>query len=265
VRGNKSVRIAVIFVALAALVSPALAGAPYAPPNLKLAKPLEPPADLRADATALLKAVQAEDFEAVGRWIAPKVTVVSGALEMGLPRTVETIGGWKDGRSALAELGYHTGGDWDAPPDVDLASFVASFELDFIEGSLTDGRPWGTDPLIEGAICTYGFNDYSSAEVQKVADQLNIASSSFVMVTEGAAAFDKPGGKKVSTLSADRLYAMDYDTPSPQDWMAIHLPQGGVGFTAVPEQGLEKPYGTGLCFKKTAKGWQMMAQVSTGL
>lgn len=252
-------------VALAMLAGPALAGEPYTAPALQPARTLEPPADLRADATALLQAVQTENLDAIGRWIAPQVTIVSAGLDMGLPRHVETAGPWPNGRAALAALGQDTGGDWDLPPDADIGEFLSAMELDFIEGSLTDGQPWGTDPLLEGTICTYGFHDFSPAEVQKVADQLGIASSSFVMVDDGAAVRDKPGGKQIGTLSAGRLYAMDYDTDSPADWMALHLPQGGVGFIAVGEEGLSKPYASGLCFRKGKPGWQVVGQASTGL
>ena len=260
-----SLRIPVLAAVLAAFVGPALAGQPYVAPQLRPAQTGEPPADLRADAIALLRAVQAGDLDAVGSFIAPEVTVVSGALDMALPRHVERVDMRPGGRSAVAALGNHTGGDWDLPPDVDIGSFLADMELDFIEGALTDGQPWGSDPLLPGTICTYGFHDFDPAEVQRVAAGLGVDGASFVLVDEGTPALAEPGGRTVGTLSADRLYAMDYDTDAPTVWMALHLPQGGVGFIAVNEVGLQKPYADGLCFKKSGGRWKVVGQASTGV
>ena len=86
--------------ALAAFAAPALAGDAYLAPKLTPAETLEPPADLRADAVALLKAVQAGDLDAVGSFIAPKVTVVSAALDLGLPRHAEVMASGANPRAA---------------------------------------------------------------------------------------------------------------------------------------------------------------------
>ncbi len=250
---------------LAALIGSAVAGEPYTPPKLQPAETLEPPADLRNDAIALLKAVQAGNLDTVGSFIAPKVTVISGALDMSLPRRAEVTDSGPIAKGAVAGLGNHTGGDWDIPPNADIGKFLADMELDFIEGSLTDGQPWGTDPLLPGTVCTYGVEQYDPAAVKKVAAKLGVDPASFVMVPDGAPVLDKPKGKPVATLAANALYPLDNDTDTDGDWVALHLPQGGVGFVAVGEDGLEKPYADGLCFKKTGGKWKIVGQSSTGL
>lgn len=258
-------RMLVLAAVLAAFAVPALAGGPYTAPKLKPAETLEPPADLRADAIALLKAVRAGDLDAVGGFIAPRVTVVSAALDMALPRHVEVIDSAPGGRSAVAGLGQHTGGDWDFPPDVDIGAFLSDMELDFIEGALTDGQPWGTDPLLPGTICTYGFHDFDPAEVKRAAGALHIDGANFVMVAAGTPVLDRPGGRAVGTLSADRLYAMDYDTEVPTDWVALHLPEGGLGFVSAGEDGLQRPLVAGICFRKSGGTWKLVGQANTGV
>jgi len=250
---------------LAVLAGPAAAGEAYVAPKLQAAQTLEPPADLRADAIALLKAVQAGDIDAVGGFIAPKVTVVSGAIDMGLPRRSETMDAAAGGRSAVAGLGNHTGGDWDIPPGADITKFLADMELDFIEGALTDGQPWGTDPMLPGTVCTYGVEQFDPAAIKRVAERLGVDGAGFVMLADDTPVLDKPKGKPVGTLGGNALYAMDYDTDTDGDWVALHLPQGGIGFLAVGEDGLQTPYADGLCFKKTGGKWKVVGQSSTGL
>lgn len=250
---------------LAALAGPAWAGEAYTAPKLQPAQTLEPPADLRADAIALLKAVQAGDLDAVGGFIAPKVTVISGWLDLSLPRRTKVEESGPNPRGAVAGLGNHTGGDWDIPPDANVGEFLADMELDFIEGSLTDGQPWGLDPLLPGTVCTYGYEQYDPAAVKQVAAKLGIDAASFVMVADGTPVLDKPKGRKLGTLSAAALYAMDSDSDPGEGWVALHLPPGGIGYVAVGEDGLDKPYADGLCFKKTGGKWKIVGQASTGL
>lgn len=263
--GELTLRSAIALAVLAALIGPALAGGPYAPPEVRPAETLEPPADLRAEAIALLQAVRAGDVEAVGGFIAPKVTIVSGAIDMGYPRSVKVEDSGTNPRGAVAGLGNHTGGDWDLPPDVDIGKFLADMELDFIEGALTDGQPWGLDPKLPGTICTYAYHDFDAAQVKRAAETLGADGAGFVMVDEGTPVFAKPKGKQVATLSAGALYALDYDTDAPEGWIGLHLPEGGVGFVAVGEDGLAKPYGDGICFKKSGGKWKIVGQSSTGL
>jgi hypothetical protein len=259
------VRVFSIAATLAALALPAFAGAPYTLPALKPANIVQPPAALRADATKLLKAVRADDLEAAGRWIGDRVTVISGTLDMGSPRTKEVLGPWQSGSSALTELGQRTGGDWDLPPNVDIGAFLSDMELDFIEGALTDGQPWGTDPMLPGTICTYGYHVFDPVAVERAAAAIGIADADFVMVPGGTELRDKPDGRGLGALAGDALYGLDYDTDAPSGWMGLHLPQGGVGFIAVGEDGLSKPYASGLCFAESAEGWQVVGQASTGL
>lgn len=263
--GDGHLRIVLLAVALAALAGPAAAGDAYTAPKLQPAKTLEPPPDLRADAIALLKSVQAGDLDAVASFIAPRVTVISGTLDLGLPRHSEALDSGPNPRGAVAGLGNHTGGDWDVPADADIGKFLADMELDFIEGSLTDGQPWGVDPLLPGAVCTYGYEQYDPAAVKKVAARLGIDASAFVMVADGTPALDGPRGRQVATLPGDALYAMDHDSDPGEGWVALHLPQGGIGFVAVGEDGLQKPYADGLCFKKSGGRWKIVGQSSTGL
>lgn len=263
--GGLGLRSAIVAVVLAVLVAPAMAGEPYTPPKLTPAETLEPPADLRQDAITLLQAVRAGDLDAVGGFIAPKVTVVFGAIDMSYPRGAKTVETAPGGRSAVAALGTHTGGDWDLPPDVDIGEFLSDMELDYIEGALTDGQPWGLDPKLPGTICTYGYHDFRSADVKKAATTLGIDGGGFVMVDEGTPVLDKPKGKPIASLSANLLYALDYDTDTPTDWMALHLPEGGIGFVAVDEDGFDKPYAAGICFKKSGGKWKIVGQASTGL
>jgi hypothetical protein len=265
VLGESFVRVVLLAALMAALIGPAVAGPAYSPPALKPAATLEPPADLRAQAIKLLKAVRAGDVEAVGKFIAPAVTVVSGALDLGFPRRSELLPSGPKASGAVAGLGNHTGGDWDIPPDVDVGKFLADMELDFIEGALTDGQPWGTDPLVPGAICTYGYEQFDAGAVKKLAAKLRIDGSDFVMVPDGAAVLDAPKGRQVGTLAANALYAMDSDADTDGDWVALHLPLGGVGFIAVGEDGLQKPYADGICFEKKGSMWLITGQSSTGL
>lgn len=258
-------RIAILAAAMAVFAAPAWAGQPYAAPAVQPAETREPPAELRTQAIALLRAVQANDVEAVGRFMAPNVTVVSGTLDLSLPRHAETLGPWPNGKAAVAALGQNTGGDWDLPPNADIGEFLADMELDFIEGALTDGQPWGTDPLLPGTICTYGYDVFDPAAVKRAAGQLGIDASDFVMVGDGAPVLDKPKGKQLGTLLAGKLYALDSDTDTTAEWAALHLPEGGVGFIAVGEDGLNKPYGDGICFAKVAGKWKVAGQASTGL
>lgn len=263
--GGARLRVVMMAVVVAALAGPSLAGQAYDPPAVRPAETLEPPADLRADAIALLRAVRVGDLDTVGSFIAPKVTVVSGAIDMSYARHVEVVDASRGGRAAVAGLGTHTGGDWDLPPDVDVTAFLADMELDFIEGALTDGQPWGLDPKLPGTICTYGYQDFDPGDVKQAAASLGVDGASFVLVDDATPVLDKPHGRTLVTLSAGRLYALDYDTDAPTDWIALHLPQGGVGFIAVGEEGLQKPYAAGICFKKTGGKWKIFGQASTGL
>ena len=114
-------------------------------------------------------------------------------------------------------------------------------------------------------MCTYGYHQFEPAEVKRVAQGLGVDAASFVMVEEGATVHDRPGGRATGTLTAGRLYAMDYDTDAPSEWMAIHRPEGGIGFIAVGEEGLAKPYAAGVCFSKSGGRWRLVGQASTGL
>ena len=130
----------------------AIAGPAYAPPKVGAAKTVEAPEALRSAATELLKAVSAKDIDGVGKWLAPKILVVSGALDLSIPRGTKLEGPWKGSAAQVADLGNSTGGDWDIPQGADIGEFLTGMELSFISQSLTDGQPWGTDAAVKGAI-----------------------------------------------------------------------------------------------------------------
>lgn len=255
-------------VAFVLIAGPALAGPAYTPPKVSPAKLVEAPEDLRAHATELLKAVTAKDVAAMERWLAPRITTISGAIDLAYPRVKTLEKARENIAGQVAQLGQNTGGDWDIPPDVDIGVFLTDMELTFISQSLTDGQAWGTDPMLKGAICTYAVGSYDPAEVKRVAKKLGIEGSSFVAVRKETEVLDaaKAGAKSIGQLQPGALYGMDYDTDTPTGWMAVHLPGGGIGFTASLGDDFDKPYASGLCFKQQKSGdWQVVAQAATGL
>jgi hypothetical protein len=245
----------------------ALAGPAYTPPKVGAAKTVEASDDLRAAATELLKAVAAKDVEDIGRWLAPKLTVVNGAIDLAYPRNSKLEGPWESAASQVADLGNSTGGDWDVPVGVDVEKFLTGMELSFISQSLTDGQPWGTNAAVKGATCTYAVGSYDPAAVKRAAKKLGIEGSSFVAVKLEIELLDVvKGGKAVGTLAPGLLYGIDYDSETPSGWTAFHLANGGIGFAKVDGDDLDRPYASGLCFKKQASGeWAVVAQAATGL
>ncbi len=236
---------------------------------------MEAPADLRAQAGELLKAVRAKDTVAAERFVARMVRTISHSLEIASePHVGSETAGDKPG-ARLVMLGSHTGGDWDVPQTadgkpVDIGAFLTGMEFDFIEQSLTDGRPWGADPAAKGAICTYTAPSVDRPAVRRAAKRLGVESSVFREPAETLTLLAEPrdGADAVATLSPGRLYAIDYDAGEPSGWSAIHLPKGGTGFVKVGADGpsrLRDPYVSGLCFAATDGVWQIVAQTSTGL
>ena len=254
-----------MLVTLAAL--PATAGEPYTPPALQPPQLVEPPARLIEDATALLRAAEARDPGAAAPFIGANVSVLSGALDMHIPRSVEALGPWIDANAALSELGQHTGGNWYVPEGASLEDVLIDMSLEFWEWSLTDGRPWGRDPLAGEAICTYAMDVFDPAEVARVSEALDINSSAFILVDEATPLLDvAETGTQIATAVPGKLYALDYDTDAPRMWMAVHLPEGGVGFIRFGDEGMGKPYASGICFAEDADGrWQVVAQANTSL
>ena len=256
-------------VILAALAVPALAGEPYSPIPLQPAETVTPPAELIEAATRLLAAANAGDIEAVGTGIAPTVTAVDGALELDIRRHREVIGPAGSTVELLVELARYIGGDYERPADGgDATPFAIEAELRYIAAALTDGRPWGTDPMLEGAICSYGYRSFDQQAVRSLASELDVMGSGFVYVDAPHPLRAEPdaGSTTVGTLQPDLLYALDYRTRAPGRWMAIHLPEGGSGFVNFDDVNLEKPYAAGICFSQDGAGnWLMSGQVSTSL
>lgn len=253
---------------LLASMGQATAGVAYVAPAVAAADTVTAPDDLREDATALLTAVREKDVDGVAKWFAPKVMTISAGLELARPRTKENLGPFKTAASLVAQLAQNTGGDWDVPPDVDVAAFLTKMELDFIEQSLTDGQAWGRDPMVKDAICTYAFETYDLKAVGRAATALGIESSGFRSVLKEQVLRDAPkaNGKALATFTPGQLYALDYDTDTPTGWTAFHLPEGGVGFAKVGGDDLGVPYVSGLCFRQDKAGdWVVVAQAATGL
>lgn len=250
-----------------ALSTAALAGPAYVPPKLSSAKVVEAPEDLRTAATELLKAVAAKDADGIGKWLAPTIAIVTGTLDLSIPRGTKLAGPWESAASQVAELGNSTGGDWDLPPKVDIGAFLTKMELDFIGQSLTDGQPWGIDAAVEGAICTYALGIVDPAAVQRAAKALDTSGDNFVGVKREIELFDAmDGGTSVGKAVPGLLYATDYDAETSAEWTAFHLPTGGIGFGKVSGEEFERPYASGLCFKQQASGqWAVVAQASTGI
>ncbi|WP_055048309.1 hypothetical protein [Devosia sp. A16] len=260
-------RAAVTVIASIAFCGTTLAGPAYTPPRLAAARTMEAPGDLRAAATELLAAASAGDVNGIGKWLASTISVVSGNLDLSLPRAVTLAGPWESAKSQVAELGNSTGGDWDLPPKVDIGAFLTRMELDFISQSLTDGQSWGTDPAIDGAICTYALGTVDPAEVKRAARALKTSGDNFVGVTREIELFDAmENGKPVGELVPGLLYATDYDAETAVGWTAFHLPSGGIGFGKVGGDEFERPYASGLCFSRQPSGqWAVVAQASTGI
>lgn len=253
---------------LLASIGQASAGVAYAPPALAPADTVTAPDDLREDATALLTAVRNKDADGVAKWFAPKVMTISAGLELARPRSKDNLGPFKTAASLVAQLAQNTGGDWDVPPDVDVAAFLTKMELDFIEQSLTDGQSWGRDPMVKDAICTYAFESYDQKAVGRAATALGIESSAFRSVLKEQVLRDAPksSGKAIATFTPGQLYALDYDTDTSTGWTAFHLPEGGVGFAKMTGDDMGVPYVSGLCFRQnTAGDWVAVAQAATGL
>ena len=260
-------RAVLTIVASIALSTTALAGPAYVPPKLGPAKTVEAPDDLRAAASELLKAAAAKDIEGIGKRLAPKLSIVTGALDLSVPRTTRLEGPWDSASAQVAELGNSTGGDWDLPQNVDIGAFLTGMELDFIGQSLTDGQPWGTDAAVQGAICTYALGRVDPVAVKRAARALDTSGDNFVGVKREIELFDAmEGGKSVGKVVPGLLYATDYDAETAVGWTAFHLPGGGVGFGKVSGDDFDRPYASGLCFKQQASGeWAVVAQASTGI
>ncbi len=256
---------ACLFTALA--LAPAAAGEPYTPPTLLPAELVEPSDRLIEDATALLRAAQSREPGAAAPFIGETVTVISGALDMHIPRSVETLGPWIDANAALAELGRNTGGDWYVPEGMSEEDALIDTALQYWEASLTYVDGWARDPLAGDAVCSYALEVFDPAEVAAVAEQLGINSSAFIKVaaeTEVYAAVESE--TVVATLGPGALYALDYDTEARGQWIALHLPEGGTGFIPYGDEGLDKPYAAGICLSRNPDGrWQVTAQSNTSL
>lgn len=244
-------------------------GEPYAPLPLAPPEAVVPPADLIEAATALLVASRNDDRAAIAARLAPQLTLIDGALELGLPRRTETIGPFKRVDEALVALADNIGGTYEQPFDgSDVTPFAVAAELDFIISAITDGQAWGRDPLLDGAICTYAFRVFDRGAVAALGEQLDIQTSSFFFVEAPTAVLSKPRSDAAvaATLEPDLLYALDYDTDAPGSWIAVHLPEGGSGFLDFETTVISKPYASGICFTRDASGsWKMSAQTATNL
>lgn len=262
-------RLLLLSLAAIALAIPAGAIEPYAPLPLAPPQVVTPPDDLLADAAALLAAVKASDTEAVGRFLAPRIRVVDGALDLHVRRFTELLGPHETTSAMLSDLANYIGGDVEPPPPGGdpLPNRLRS-EFRYIEASLEYAGPWGIDPMVEDAICTYAYRSYDVQAIKALSEATGVASSSFVYVDKPYELHLEPNaasGPK-ATMATDLLYALDYDSPSPGRWIGVYLPDGSSGFASFDAVELQKPYAVGICFAKGEAGhWQIVAQVSTSL
>jgi hypothetical protein len=244
-----------------------VAGEPYAPPPLAPAEAVVPPADLIEAASALLGASRSDDRAAIAARLAPRLTLVDGALELGLPRRTEMIGPFTRVDEALVALADNIGGIYEQPFDgSDVTPFAVAAELDFIISAITDGQPWGRDPLLEDAICTYAYRVFDQEAIAALGERLDIQTSSFFFVEAPTTALLQPRSDATvaARLQPDLLFALDYDTDAPGGWIAVHLPEGGSGFLNFESVVMGKPYASGICFTRDASAsWKMSAQTAT--
>jgi hypothetical protein len=244
----------------------AVAGEAYSPPTVAGAGRVEPPADLLADIEVLRTAISARDVQAVAPFIGGTVTILNGAIDMHVKRRSDPLGPFEDARAALIELGQNTGGDWYVPEGADVGEVLVEQALQFW-GRMLEDADWGLDPLAPGAICTYEAQLFDPDEVARIGAQLDVSSASFVMVETVTLAMKLPGPRAaVGAFEPGKLYALDYDTDTPDGGMAVHMPEGGEGFLAFGEGGMLKPHMVGLCFAAGENGlWQVVAQTNTTL
>lgn len=256
-------------VALAGILSTAMAlgGEPYSPVPLAPGDALTPPPDLVEAASALLQASRDDDRPAIAARLASRLTLVDGALDLGLPRRIEEIGPFETTDLALTALASNIGGIYEQPFDgSDVTPYAVAAEREFIISAIADGENWGRDPLLKDAICTYTYRSFDRAAVLVQADLLDIQTSSFFYVDAPTEVLVQPrtGAAYAATLQPDFLYGLDYDTDAPGGWIAVHLPEGGSGFIDFHSEVIGKPYASGVCFARDASGsWRMSAQTAT--
>ncbi|RUT30103.1 hypothetical protein EMQ25_12305 [Arsenicitalea aurantiaca] len=254
---------------LLALTLPVFAGEPYEPVPLAPAETVTPPEALIAAATALFRAAEAGDGDALAGLIAEAPLLIDGALELAIPRRAERIGPFDGIDARLAALADNIGGSYERPFDgSDTTPYAVRAELEFIMGALSDDNDWGRDPLLAGAICSYGYRTFPVAAVAALAGRLGIQSSGFFFVSAPADLRAAPAADRevIGALLPDRLYALNYDAPARSPWIGVHLPGGGTGFISFDETPLEKPYASGICFEEGPEGqWRMTAQTATNL
>ena len=242
-------------------------GEPYAPQPLAPAESVVAPADLIEAASALLVASRNDDRAAIAARLAPRLTLIDGALELGLPRRTEMIGPFETGDLALVALADNIGGQYEQPVDgSEVTPYAVAAELDFIISAITDGQAWGRDPLLEGAICTYAYRAFDQRAIATLGERLKVQTSSFFFVEAPTAVLVQPDTRTVAaaTLKPDLLYALDYDTDAPGGWIAVHLPEGGAGFLNFETAVMSKPYASGICFTRDpSASWRMSAQTAT--
>jgi hypothetical protein len=242
---------------------------PYTPLPLQPPQVVTPPADLLAAAATLLAAAKASDVDAAAPFLAPQIRSVDGALELHIKRFTQVVGPHDNPSAMLSDLANYIGGDVEPPPPGgDPLPNRLRAEFQYIESALEYADEWGTDPMVDGAICTYAYRSYDRAAITALSEATGVASSSFVYVDAPYELHTEPNAESgpKATMQPDLLYALDYDSPSPGRWIGVYLPDGSSGFASFDAVDLKKPYAVGLCFAKNAAGdWQIVAQISTSL
>ena len=133
--------VGVIVLAAASFTTVVLGGEPYAPVPLAPKEAVLPPADLVEAAATLLRASRSDDRPAIGAMLAPRLTLIDSALELGLPRRMEEIGPFETIDLALTALADNIGGIYEQPFDgSDVTPFAVAAERDFIIAAIIDGQ-----------------------------------------------------------------------------------------------------------------------------
>lgn len=260
------------FALLALSAGPALAIEPYTPVAVKPGNVVTPDEGLIADARAFLEALKSGNGDAIDAAIADKVTTVDGGLDLTFPRNKQVIGPFETIEDMLAALGLNSAEG--LPVAMEPASADADKKIainagrQYIVDALTDGKSWGTDPMVKGAVCSSAYRSFDAKALKALVKKTGVSGSSWSYLDQAYDLRKAPdrNAEVAGTLEPNVLYPFDYDTDAPRGWQAVYLPDGTSGFAEFDVALFQKPFGGGVCFAKGKDGhWQMVAQVSTSL
>ncbi len=246
--------------ALSFVASTAPAAAPsYSPLVAEIGAGGRPPADLLERAKAVAEAVAADSVEEVFAFVADRPTIVMAGVTLGVPRSVETKGPFKDAVPALAEIGLaYTEGEPVLPggKTIDWTASRVKTAMTTIGDRLAAAK-WGRDPRVPGAWCTVRGVRWDA----KAAARAGLGGDRGVYVTEKVAARASADAtaKVVATLTPGLLYRLR-QSDEENGFSSIVLPNGRIGW--VPMEKTGDPADWSLCFEKGPAGWVLTTFVS---